>query len=53
MTLSEWLEEDIANLTSDEEDTDAPGQHLESTPTEEHYQHFLLRLKQNQKRNLK
>ena len=32
----EWLEEDIANLTSDEEDTDAPGQHLESTPTEEH-----------------
>lgn len=32
----EWLEEDIANLTSDEEDTDASGQHLESTPTEEH-----------------
>lgn len=34
----EWLEEDIANLTSDEEDTEASGQHLESTPTEENSQ---------------
>jgi len=31
----EWLEEDIANLTSDEEDTEAPEQHLESAPPEE------------------
>jgi len=34
----EWLEEDIANLTSDEEDTEAPEQHLESAPPEENSQ---------------